>query len=797
MKKLMGTSGLPKAFGDGTQGQTASLVSVRAMLIAGAVVFSLPAIAEELEPAAEGSEFAEDGDIAADASKDALAQGPTVAPIAVTATRQERSLLETAGNVDVITREDIQQTGGVTIQNLFRYKSGIEVPLQSSSTDPFNSSGGIEIRGVGGNRTQVLVDGNRTLERITDNTRDVVEASNVKAVEIVRGPSSVLWGSDALGGVVNFITRDPSDLLTPDSDWAGDADFSYSSLDNSFIETLTGAVRITPELEMLTSFTRRDASEPELSNARTGADALQPCPRQPQATQCDSFDPQNIESNNFLGKFVYEPNAHNLFRLTTEYYERQTQVSQNSELGATTTTANVLSYEREQEVQRWRVSLEHEWYPDMSYLDELSWQLTYSPQRNERTGERIRELTPSGQIEQLFPTLIYEETFLEADIQATSSVNIAGVPNLFTYGFDGSHTRTEYEREDVTNNLTLATTTVTRAGGFNFANADTFRADVYLQNEIDFFDGDLTIIPGVRGAYHQIDPDADADYVVAAGAEPRTLEEFDVQLKLGAILQLGSGWSTYANYGQGFKMPTAQQVFQSIDSSPFFALVPNPDLKPESVDSFEVGVRLDLGQRGYFSVNGFNARYEDFIQNFVTIDPTLFGLPAALNALTYDNVDEVDIWGIEAEGGYQFNDSVYTWFNVSHQDGEQTNTGVTSEFLDALPLKWVQAVGYDDLEHGLNVELVGTFQSGSRRVNNQTTEFAPGSFAVFDLLGRWNVNEAVTVRAGVHNIFDRRYFSAESRGFPINGSTNVQRQNPVELQVQPGRYGTVGVSFKF
>ncbi|MBG54115.1 MAG: TonB-dependent receptor plug [Rhodobiaceae bacterium] len=785
----------------GRQRQELTLrVSTAALLVAGVVAFSLPARAEgedtSEKPVEDGSA------VGGKALPDEAAVGPTIAPIAVTAARQERSLLETAGNVDVITRSDIQRSGDVTVQNLFRYKAGIEVPLQSSATDPFNSSGGIEIRGVGGNRTQVLVDGNRTLERITDNSRDVVEASNVKAVEIVRGPSSVLWGSDALGGVVNFITRDPSDLLTAEDDWAGDADFSYSSLDNSFVETLTGAARIAPGLELLTSFTRRDASEPELSNARTGADAIQPCPRAAAATQCDSFDPQDTGSNNFLGKLVYAPSGNNLFRLTTEYYTRRTNVSQNSLLGPTANgfgvvTSNTLSYERKQEVERWRVSLEQEWYPDTEYLDELTWKLTYSPQKIERTGERIRQLVPSGHTEQLFPTLNYEETFFEADIQATSAFDIAGAPNVFTYGIDGSHTRTEYERLDVTNNLTLGTTAIARAGGFNFANADTLRADAYIQDEIEFFGGDLTVIPGVRGAYHQIDPDPDANYRVAAGAEPKTLEEFDAQLKLGAILKLGSGWSTYANFGQGFKMPTAQQLFQSIDSTPFFALVPNPNLKPESVDSYEVGVRFDVGQKGYFSVNGFNAKYDDFIQNFVSIDPTRFGLPAGLNTLTYDNVDKVDIWGIEAEGGYQFNESFYTWFNVSHQDGEQTNAGVTSEFLDAIPLKWVQAVGYDNLEHGLNVELVGTFQSGSRRVNNRTTEFAPGGFAVFDLLGRWDVNEAVSVRAGVHNIFDRRYFAAETRGFPINGSASVQSQNPVELQVQPGRYGTVGVSFKF
>ena len=213
MRKIIGTPWSVSDIGGQIQRRSATQVSVLAMVVAGICFATSPVRAEEAaEPEPELVAQEVDGG-ANESGQTTFRDSATVAPIAVTATRHERSLLETAGNVDVIDREDIQQTGGVTIQNLFRYKAGIEVPVQSSATDPFSSNGGIEIRGVGGNRTQILVDGNRTLERITDNTRDIVEASNVKAVEIVRGPSSVLWGSDALGGVVNFITRDPSDLL--------------------------------------------------------------------------------------------------------------------------------------------------------------------------------------------------------------------------------------------------------------------------------------------------------------------------------------------------------------------------------------------------------------------------------------------------------------------------------------------------------------------------------------------------------------------------------------------------------
>lgn len=102
----------------------------------------------------------------------------TFTPVTVTATRNERSLLDTTGNVSRITSEELDQRMDNTIAETFRYEPGIVVPRQVSGADPFDSNGGIQIRGVGGNRTQIIVDGSRTLEGITDNTRDVVDTSN-------------------------------------------------------------------------------------------------------------------------------------------------------------------------------------------------------------------------------------------------------------------------------------------------------------------------------------------------------------------------------------------------------------------------------------------------------------------------------------------------------------------------------------------------------------------------------------------------------------------------------------------
>lgn len=757
-----------------------SAVSMAALLMAG------PVFAQE--PADTGAR--EDEEI-------------VLQPITVTGLRQERLLVETPANVAVVAAEELDRRMDVTFEDVFRYQPGIEVSRQTSGTDPFSSSGGVEIRGVGGNRTQVLVDGTRTIERITDSTRDVVDGTNIKAVEVVRGPASVLWGSDGLGGVVNFVTKDPDDFLTGDKRFAGAANVNYSDLDESTVASITAAFNIVSDFSGLLSYTRRDASEIDLRNARLGEFAVQNCTRNPEATQCNEFDPKDIESDSVLGKLVWDVSENNRLRLTGEYFTRQTDVQQNSVLGPEISgfsgalLATVTSYDRTQDINRWRVTFDQNWSPDFVWLDSLEWQLSHSPQQSNRNGDRRRTLEPSGDLEQRLDDQELEESFTELDIQLTSSFELGGAAHTLTYGFDGDMAETDYNRVDTTRNLTAGTETVVRAGGFNFADAETTRADVYIQDEISFLDGRFTLIPGVRAAYYEIDPSPDEDYEIVPGAEPGTIDETDIQLKIGGIYEFNDRYSAYAQYAEGFKMPTAQQLFQSLDSLPFFALVPNPDLQPESVENYEIGLRGDFGRAGFFSVNAFYADYTDFIQNFVGVDPEDFGIPAGSLVLTYDNVDQLEVYGVEASSIFELAPNWTASLSASWQEGEAENDGETSEYLGALPFQAVTGVRYSNALAGLDLELVSIFQAGNGEVNNRDTEFSPDRFVTFDAIGSWEFAEGARLRLSVYNILDERYFPAETIGFPINASDAVKRVNPIELQVAPGRNFKVGLTYEF
>lgn len=715
-------------------------------------------------------------------------------PISVTATREPTPLSETPANVSVITRDEMDRRMQNSIQDLIRYEPGIIVDRQTSGTDPFKSLGGFTIRGVSGNRVLTLIDGNRVIERITDQTRDFVDLGNMKAVEIVRGPASALWGSDALGGVVAFTTKDPEDYLDPTgNDWGFEANGFYASLDNSFTENATAAGRY-GKLEGLVSYTRRDAEEPELTSARND-DGVWPCTRAPESLDCDEFDPLDLGSDNILAKLVFHPNDDHQFKLTGEYFHRNTEVEQLWDHGRNVLGSGALGttithdYDRQQVLDRKRLTLEHEWDVGASFLDSINWQVTYHPQDLDRNGLRLQS-TPTTFTER-FDSLKYSEDFFEGQGQFKSSFDIGDISNELTYGFYASYAATDYKRKDITTNLLTGAVTETIAGGFNFANAETTRIDGYLQDDIGLFDDRLHIIPGVRYATYRIEPNPGPGYQIVPGAAPQTITEQDVAAKVGATFQIDDNFSVYAQYGEGFKMPTAEQLYTSLPGVGF-NLVPNPDLKPESVRNYELGLRGEF-DHGFFSVNGFFSDYKNFIQSFVSVPGTV--------DITYQNMASVKIWGIEGTGSYQFHPNWAVDTGLSWQIGNSVaEPGAESlPFNGAEPFKIVTGLRYINDELGFDAELVGTYQMGMTRLNDSPAEdFASDDYFVLDANLQWRPIENLALRASVLNILDERYFLPSSSTYDAVPSTAaVAATNPLELQTQPGRTFRVGLSVSF
>src|SRR5690606_37883243 len=155
----------------------------------------------------------------ADTAPAAEAETTEFRRVVVTATRTARAIVDVPNTVDVIDRERMDELLVRDLRDLFRYEPGITV---TGSYGRFGL-GDIRIRGLGGNRVRILTDGVPVSDAFdigsfSSANRNFVDLDTLKRVEVVRGPGSPLYGSDALGGVVSFVTRDPGDYLAPGRD---------------------------------------------------------------------------------------------------------------------------------------------------------------------------------------------------------------------------------------------------------------------------------------------------------------------------------------------------------------------------------------------------------------------------------------------------------------------------------------------------------------------------------------------------------------------------------------------------
>src|SRR5690606_9713721 len=227
--------------------------------------------------------------------------------IVVTATRTERVVADVPNTVDVIDRERMDELLVRDLEDLFRYEPGITV---GSGFGRFGI-GDIRIRGLGGNRVRIQTDGivvpdAFSIGSFSNANRNFVDLDTLKRVEVVRGPTSSLYGSDALGGTVSFIARDPSDHLGAgggaqsgfklgfESDWSGLSGGATAAFGD---ERWSGMLAVG----------HRQGRETENMGEAGGTGAARTLP-----------NPQSRDGRSLLAKLVYAPSDRQRLRLTVE-----------------------------------------------------------------------------------------------------------------------------------------------------------------------------------------------------------------------------------------------------------------------------------------------------------------------------------------------------------------------------------------------------------------------------------------------------------------------------------------------
>ena len=262
---------------------------------------------------------------------EAVPDGAAPQQVVVSASRYAQVISDLPLSVDVIGSWRLEEEQIQDIRDVARTLPNVSVkraPARFSVTgrgNPVGSDGnaGFSIRGQGGNRVIMLADGVRLPRSyiVGSNAfgRDAVALGLLKRIEIVRGPTSALYGSDGLAGLVNFISLEPAELLgggaDPEKSLGGRVWLSHGSDDDetSVGATLTGRVSERAEWPITAARNRANALENMGRNDTADVDRTTP-------------NPQQSSGTSLLGKLVWRPGAGQRHVLTLEHVSKDNEV---------------------------------------------------------------------------------------------------------------------------------------------------------------------------------------------------------------------------------------------------------------------------------------------------------------------------------------------------------------------------------------------------------------------------------------------------------------------------------------
>lgn len=722
------------------------------------------------------------GGAAAHAQQFALVQSDEVT---VTATRNEERVDNVPATVSVITDEEIEENLAGDIKDLVRFEPGVSVRRQparfsaAGSSTGRDGSSGFNIRGLDGNRVLIQVDGVRLPDAysfgpaLSFGRGDFVDLDLMRSVEILRGPSSALYGSDGLAGAVSFTLREPGDLLDSGDVFGGRARVTYSSADESWAESLIGAARAGDWSAML-AYTRRDGHEMDNQGDDNSLNAARTAP-----------NPIDSESNSALGRIVFEPSSSNRFRLTAEYDDSDLtgDVISSRSIPPYTTFGQTESILAHDTSERSRVTLDHRYDSPGGAIDSIFWAIYHQDSEGTQFTAEDRAISADRTRFNTFETSVWGAT-----AQFDSSFALGASQHVLTYGGDYSETRQEGVRDGTI--PPTGETYPTRA----FPNTDYTLAGVYVQDAISFLDGAVTFYPALRYDQYELSPEADALYPAAVAGQ----DDSHLSPKFGIVAWPTETLGAFFNYAEGFKAPAPSQVNNFFENLIFgYTSLPNPDLGPETSQALEAGIRMrDAAFAGGVwnsSVTAFHSDYEDFISQEV-----VGGTGAPGNPLQYQyvNLSSVSISGVEARAHASWSNGF--GFNIAAAaiEGDQRTAGVVAPLNSVDPWSVVAGISYDAPSGRFGGQAIVTHSSGKDDGDVDQSActvncFTPSDFTILDLTAYWNITDQATLRVGVFNVTDEHYWWwSDVRG--LNDSAI-----DLDAYTQPGRNVSASISYRF
>jgi outer membrane receptor protein involved in Fe transport len=636
-----------------------------------------------------------------------------LSPVVVTATRGERPSFDVPNAVTIVDREDAERQAPRVLPDLLRGETGVFV----QQTTPGQSAP--IIRGLIGSSILMLVDGMRLNTAIFRSAPNqyfaLVDPYNVQRIEVVRGAGSALYGSDAMGGVINVITPVPR-LASEQWQLHGKALGQFSSADTSWVNrvSLEGGKS---GVAIHGGFTYQNHND-----LRGGGDiGIQ--------------RPSGYEVYAGDGALFLERGNQDLF-LSVQYL-KQPQTPRFDELvpgfGQTQPSSAVFFFEPNDRLflhGRYRLR------NPLPFVDGLELHVAFQEINDDR---RNRDLGGTREDREQ-----NRDALTGITLQLTSRW---GQWMTFTYG--GEIYLDEVSSSRVGNDINTGVTSTRQS---RFADGSTFNSfSFYLQDEIRVHPR-LTAILGGRVSHFDIDiPKADRE----VGAH---LTTSDLTGSLGLLYHLTPTINLVTNVGRGFRVPNVFDL-STLGPRPGNRFnIPNPNLKPEEVITIDAGVKLNF-PRFTGELFGFYADYRDKIEDVATGEVTPEGRQIVQSA----NLNTVALYGVEAGGRFRLLDNVqlfgsltFTWAEEEFLDGRTLPAdrippvnGQVGLLYRPMPRLWVEPF----VRFAATQDRLSERDRTDPRINPEGT---PGWVTANIRLG-WEITEHFRGRLAVENIFDQPY----------------------------------------
>lgn len=632
-----------------------------------------------------------------------------LAPVVVTGTRTERTQEDAPVRTEVVSREEIDRMHARTLTEALANVPGVLLR-------PVTGKAGYEVsmQGLSSEQVLVLVDG-LPVTASTGSTVDLsqIALAGVERIEIVKGALSAQYGSSAMGGVINVITRAPSQGFS--AELGGDVG-SYGEQNPSGNASDAASKHLYARLN-----TGNDTVRLGLSVDARNSDGFDPTPDTwPQPG--DAVDRRQMDA-----RLDWQPSVDQKFMLGYGYF------TENAESRfSTTLPGNTLNQSKDEEVTRHRFTGGY----TRSFDSGLKFQLngvseTFNDdtlKTNQATGARFDDRRAD---------LDMQHINLQTDLPVLDLL----VDQLWQIGAD-------YRYESLVQ-------TKDGASEMDRPKAERDSSELFVQGDI-FVTPTWELLPGLRV---QDDSDFGEHSAFKLNAKGTLIESEAL------TAQVRFGW------GQGYRVPNLKERFYRFDHSSIgYMVVGNPDLTPEASSSWQAGmqVRWQTASAGVVDVdaNVFLNRIKDMIQ----IDEDNPGTGAGGIAIyTYKNVERARTQGLEIGLGWRPTEVLrltanWTWMQT---EDEATGAEITRqpEHQARIGADWrLSAIALPQTELSLRGR-----HTGSELVSTSTGARSP-AWTQWDMSINHDLTRAWRVFAGVDNLANRqRDFSDPYDFSPMQG----------------------------